>query len=69
MNNNKNFKLMATGMFLVIATFVYALTNHSDADFSFSNVVLMALATSSVIFLAKAVKNDRERDSDQLGQF
>jgi len=69
MMNNKNFKSMATGMFLVIATFVFAITNHSVADFSISNLVLMALATSSVIFLAKAIKDDQERDSDQIGQF
>jgi hypothetical protein len=68
MGNITNFKSMATGMILVAATFLFALTNKSVADLSISNLVLVALAASSVFFLAKAIKEEQESDSDHLGQ-
>ena len=67
MNNNKNFKSMAIGMMLVIATFAFAIFNHADrSEMSMSNIILIALGTSSVVSLGKTLKDDR--DSDQLGQ-
>jgi len=68
MEHNKNFKSMAIGMFLVVATFAYAMLTQSVSDFSFSNVVLLTLATASVFFLGKAIKNEQDHDSDRLGQ-